>query len=264
MADSEGPGRHAPRICRTLTLADLGDTLGWREPGDASEIYGFRLDGKGYYSRTAIAHPDVVAWDIQLELRRGVTYTEHNHMLVRLENMGKCLVSYQACKLFVKVANQPPIVTKQSFLKVVATKPLFYGITATEIKAKTKYCMKARCEFDADLVHLAKLPKNSTIYLELFLGTETPPAEPLPVLPGVSIKWNASAQARHIALILLRGEDGKWTGRTNEEDVAITLLPDIGVDEIIFHPDYSFIRLLFSSGPVSEQHLLSMIAQLKK
>lgn len=266
MADPEGPGRHAPRRCSTLTLADLGDTIGFREPGDALKIYGLRLDSKGYYSRVPVDHPDDDDWDVQLELRRGVTYLEHNTMLVRLENLGKALVSYQACKTVIR--GSQPVTTSQSFLKVFSPRALLYCVGATEIKAKTKLCLKANTEFDTDLAHLAKPPPGSTVYLELFIQPAAQ-TEPLTVLPGVSIKWGASTQGRYIALILTNSgaaterENGKWAARATEQDVVVEL-KEVGVDEIIFGTTWAFVRLLFSSSPVSDHRLEQLISQLKK
>jgi hypothetical protein len=117
--DPERPGRHAPRQCSTLTLSDLGDTVGFREPADIHKTYGFKTDDKGYYSRAEIplGRPADDEWDVHLEVRRAVAYLEHNHMLVRLENLGKCLVSYQACKMVTRSSSQNPEVNYKSLYK---------------------------------------------------------------------------------------------------------------------------------------------------
>jgi hypothetical protein len=262
MTDPEGPGRHAPRQCSTLTLADLGDTVGFREPGDLHTTYGFRLDPKGVYARVPIEHSDDDDWDLQLELRRGFTYTEVGGMLVRLDNLGKALVSFQACKVITKT-NQPPSIHYQTFLKVLSPSAFVYGVGALEVpKSKMKYCMRAVTEHTADLIVLDKPPAGSTIWLELIINPAAQ-TEAVQVLPGVALKWGPSAKPRHIAVVLQSGSDGKFVSRTTEQDIMAEV-KEVSVDEIICGVSWVFVRLLFTTTPVTEHHIERLIYKLRR
>jgi hypothetical protein len=261
--DPEGPARHAPRQCSSLTLADLGDTVGFRDPADLHKTYGFKIDDKGYYSRAEIPlwRPADDEWDIHLEVRRTVAYLEHNHMLVRLENLGIWLISYQACKVVTRSSSQNPEVNYKSFLKVINAKGFIYGMQATETKPRTRFCMKSITEFTTDLELLVKPPAGSTIYLELVLDAVAQ-TKSVSVLPGVSIKWATAAKARHTALVLTSGVDGKWISRATAQDVIVSV-GAVGVNELIFGSSFVFIRLLFSFDPVSDSRIDHLISQLK-
>lgn len=95
MADAEGLGTHTPKDCRTLILAYLGDTEGFRV-SEKLQIYALELAKDGYFKRSAIAiaQPPKPDWDIRLEVQPPYVYLEQNK-LVRWENTGKMLVSFQ-------------------------------------------------------------------------------------------------------------------------------------------------------------------------
>jgi hypothetical protein len=101
----------------------------------------------------------------------------------------------------------------------------------------------------------------SRIDLELVLDAVAQ-TEPVSVLTGVTIKWSATAKARHIALVLTSGADGKWVSRAIAQDVIVSV-GAVGVDELIFGTSWAFIRLLSSANPVSDYRIEHRIAQLK-
>jgi hypothetical protein len=84
----------------------------------------------------------------------------------------------------------------------------------------------------------------------------------LPVLPGVSIKLTAADKARHIALVITSGPDGKWTARTTAQNVVVEL-KDVGGAELIFDTSWVFNRALFSSDSVSDYRNEHRTSQLK-
>jgi hypothetical protein len=121
--------------------------------------------------------------------------------------------------------------------------------------------MKSITEFTTDLELLEKPPPGSIIYLELVLDTVAQ-TEPASVLPGVAIKWAASAKVRHIALVVTSGVDVKWISRATAQDVIVSV-GTVGVDALSFGTSWAFIRLLFSSDPVSDSRIDHLICQLK-
>ena len=226
MAEPEGPGKHRPRVCDTLSLADLGDTIGFREPG--KDVYGFELTSEGFYNRAAVFTPELEEpeWDIKLKIQRQCVSIESGR-LTRIDNQGAMLVSY--------VPNRKLEVTGQLHFYIIGTQK---GVENPHLKAVTA--------LPQDSTYLTKPPIGSIIYLELLLGDEIP-KDFITVFPGLSLKWAAPS----LVGIQITNPNGKAVARLahKEEGISIKTEDIISINQINFYPNLGFVRLLFTTLP---------------
>jgi hypothetical protein len=252
MADQEGPGKHKLIDCAPVhtgwSLSSLGDVRGFDAPGE-QQIYGLELMHRGVYKRTAIPQGSNIEepdWDIRLELRSQYLDTKHypesagkavanvvhegSHAVTRLRNAGKMFCIYT------------PNTSKSLDLSGELN---FYSITT---KLRTAAHLEATPTFEADRKTLTTPPRGSTIFLELVLHNH--PAGWIEVLPGVSIMWSKGMRA---GLVITKPDDKLEFAATSPE---LKVRGDkVSLNIIHCGQDYEFVRILFTTSPVSKQYL---------
>jgi hypothetical protein len=118
------------------------------------------------------------------------------------------------------------------------------------ISAKTRDAgLSAHTVFVKDLEILRKVPKGSTVVIELVL--KDAPSGWVEVVPGLSIMWRAPL----IASVIITKPDAKYVVATTSPDVTVKPITKLSIAEIHCSPDFHFVRLLFSWLPVSEAYL---------
>jgi hypothetical protein len=258
MADAEGPGNHKHRVCASRsTLADLGDTRGFREEGVPSQVYGLELTKEGYYRRAPIVLPTTrkeVEWTVHIELlpqymdieyippatalKDGVLQ-EGEQRVVRIVNVGAMHLSYQT--------SDP--------LNMVGLVHHYVLLAQT-----TPAILNAITMFSKDSEILKKPPKGSAIYIELVL--DEAPSGFVEVLPGLSISWKKGKKAL-VALVITKPEN-KYVVASTSADVTVKEPTKISLTMIHCSPHYAFRRLLFSVFPESAAYLENLASDLDR
>lgn len=271
MVDQGGPGTVNIKACTSTGLADLGDTVGFDEPGKENELYAFQLE-EGIYKRKEVSvggvqtfgeltdvnleaavqnkpyqfilhgdewipYFDPLAanggWDLDVKIEQPYIHIGKDHELRKIQNSGKLLASYHTHKDFV-------------------LKNTDFGYVVAKRKNKGG-ALRLKKEFD-----FGQPAPGSTIILDIVLG-ETP-AEPVEVLRGVKLKW-LPQHANKLLRLFIRIPKGQEVTLLKLSLLKITTdikKEDISYDFIHLH-QIQFKRLRYTTLDLGTPYLERLI-----